>query len=180
MYLSQLMRKRHISFKYLLINMVDSPHKRKTLYEELSSCFNIIRTTHRITDPALHWRIMVNQIICYLTVEKFVQADIKENCKVLHHWPLGGKSSGRQCISLSKGQYCRKRFHSMTSSCVQQIHLSLTITPYDNRYTYCTQNSEALDRIWSQFKSTYHSKEELAFYQLFFNKTNVHIANYLA
>ena len=36
--------------------------------------------------------------------QPFVQAQVKENIKTLHHWPLWGESTGDQWIPLTKGQ----------------------------------------------------------------------------
>ena len=48
--------------------------------------------------------------------ELFVQVQIKENIKALHHWPLWGESTGDWWIPLTKGQWHRKCFNLMTSS----------------------------------------------------------------
>ena len=45
-------------------------------------------------------------LACQLLLQPFVQGQIKENVKALHHWPLWGESTGDQWIFLTKGQKC--------------------------------------------------------------------------
>ena len=52
-----------------------------------------------------------------LLAQLVVQAQMKENIKVPHHWPLWGESTGDWWIFLSKDQLCGKCFHLMMSSC---------------------------------------------------------------
>ena len=40
----------------------------------------------------------------WLFTQQFVQAQINENIKVPHHWPVLGESTGHQWIPLTNGQ----------------------------------------------------------------------------
>ena len=51
-----------------------------------------------------------------LFTQQFIQAQIKENIKAPHHWPLCGEFTGDQWIPHTKGQQRGKCFHLMTSS----------------------------------------------------------------
>ena len=48
--------------------------------------------------------------------QTFVQAQITENIKAPHHWPLLGESNGDRWLPLTNGQQCGKCFHLMTTS----------------------------------------------------------------
>ena len=52
-----------------------------------------------------------------LFTQMFVQAQIKENIKALHHWPLWGEFTSDQRIPRTKGQEHGKCLHLMMSSC---------------------------------------------------------------
>ena len=52
-----------------------------------------------------------------LLTQAFIQALIKQNIKVPHHWPLCGEFTGDQWIPHTKGQLRGKCFHLMMSSC---------------------------------------------------------------
>ena len=49
--------------------------------------------------------------------QKFIQAQINENIKAPHHWPLWGEFTGYRWIPRTKGKLRVKCFHLMTSSC---------------------------------------------------------------
>ena len=51
-----------------------------------------------------------------LFAQPFVQANIKENIKVLHHWSLWGEFTCDRWFSFTKGQWHGKSFYLMTSS----------------------------------------------------------------
>ena len=51
-----------------------------------------------------------------LFTQVFIQAQIKENIKAPHYWPLGGEFTGDRWIPHTKGQKREKYFHLMTSS----------------------------------------------------------------
>ena len=53
--------------------------------------------------------------------QPFIQAQIKENIKALHHWPLWGEFTGDRSIPHTKGQWRGKCFHLMTSSWVGTV-----------------------------------------------------------
>ena len=68
----------------------------------------------------------VFQIIdVWLFAQPFVQAQIKENIKTPHHWPLWGESTGDRWIPLTKGRLRGKCIHLMTSSWKMFLHLRL-------------------------------------------------------
>ena len=48
--------------------------------------------------------------------QPFIQAQIKENIKAPHHWPLCRKFTDERWIPRTKGQLREKCFHVMTSS----------------------------------------------------------------
>ena len=52
----------------------------------------------------------------WLLAQPFTQAQIKENIKAPHHWPLCREFTGDQWIPHTKGQYRGRCFHLMTSS----------------------------------------------------------------
>ena len=71
--------------------------------------------------------IMASQITSLTIItQPFIQAQIKENIKALCHWPLCGEFTGDRWIPRTKGQWCGKCFHLMTSSC-HGIIKSLTL-----------------------------------------------------
>ena len=52
-----------------------------------------------------------------LFTQSFIQAQIKENIKVLCHWPLCGEFTNDRWNPRTNGQKCGKCFHLMKSSC---------------------------------------------------------------
>ena len=48
--------------------------------------------------------------------QPFVQAQIKENIKAPHHWPLWGESTGHLCIPLTKGNVAISWHHNDDAS----------------------------------------------------------------
>ena len=52
-----------------------------------------------------------------LFTQPFIRAQIKENIKAPHHWPLCGEFTGDRWIPRTNGQQSEKCFHLMTSSC---------------------------------------------------------------
>ena len=60
-----------------------------------------------------------------LFAQPFVQVQIKKDTKAPRHWPLWGESTGDRWIPFTKGQWRRKCFHLMASSCGHR-HCSLT------------------------------------------------------
>ena len=90
-------------------------------------------------------------------VQNLILAHKRETIKTSHYSPFVWGSAGHRWIPLTKGQYCVKRFHVMTSSCVfpcsQQdvcwiliahnstFHINLTTTHSDVeaiQYVDCT------------------------------------------
>ena len=51
-----------------------------------------------------------------LFAQPFIQAQIKENIKAPHHWPLWGEFTGDRWIPHTMGQQCGKCLHLITSS----------------------------------------------------------------
>ena len=69
--------------------------------------------------PPLEWRHMAataSQITDNSTDQQHVQASAKENIKWSHHWLFVRGTTGDRWIPLTKGRWCGKRFHVMTSS----------------------------------------------------------------
>ena len=58
------------------------------------------------------------QLDCFSLFQQLVQGNITQNTITRHYCPLLGESTGNRWIPLTKGQWCRKRFHFviMTSS----------------------------------------------------------------
>ena len=59
---------------------------------------------------------MASQITSISIVCSTVGLDADENIKVSRHWPLCGEFTSDRWIPHTKGQWCRKCFHLMTSS----------------------------------------------------------------
>ena len=57
-----------------------------------------------------------------LFTQPFIQAQIKENIKAPHHWPLCGKFTGDRWIPCTKGEL-RGKFCDMAGSCLEQALL---------------------------------------------------------
>ena len=73
--------------------------------------------------PFLHYNdvimgSMASQIICLTIVYSTVYSGTNQRKhKVPRHWPFWGEFTGDRWIPHTKGQYCGKCFHLMTSSC---------------------------------------------------------------
>ena len=58
-------------------------------------------------------------------LNRLFKAQIKENIKVPRHRPLCGEFTGDRWVPRTKGQWCGKCFHVMTSSCFNIIKAQL-------------------------------------------------------
>ena len=101
--------------------LVYSPHKEPVMQKMFS--VDVILLSAWLDLPKV-------LVICYsryhqdiwhkcsrLLTQAFIQALLKQNIKVLHHWPLCGEFTGDRWIPLTKGQLRGKCFHLMMSSC---------------------------------------------------------------
>ena len=59
--------------------------------------------------------------------QSFIQAQIKENIKDPRHWHLWWEFTGDRWIPRTKGQWCGKYFHLMTSSCTSCAAVTVLI-----------------------------------------------------
>ena len=68
--------------------------------------------------------VMASQITgISLFAQPYVQVQIKENIKALHHWPLWEASTSAWWIPLTKGQLCGNIFHLTMPSCLTYLHI---------------------------------------------------------
>ena len=88
-----------------------------------------------VTSLWIRWRL--KSPASRLFTQSFIQAQIKENTKVLRHWPLWGEFAGERWIPRTKGQWRGKCFHLMTSSFNECF---LTIQPAESE-TWMNDNT---------------------------------------
>ena len=72
-----------------------------------------------VTSWWVRWRLNHRSLGGLLN--RFVQAQINENIKAPHHWPLWVEFTGDRWIPLTKGQWRGKCFTFMTSPCMRSV-----------------------------------------------------------
>ena len=85
-----------------------------TLIKYYKNTLRIRDTDSKWTSQWARWRLKAPA--SRLFTQTFIQAQIKENIKPPRHWPLCGEFTGDRWIPSTKGQWCWKCFHLMTSS----------------------------------------------------------------
>ena len=74
-------------------------------------------TVNLFVQSVMHFQSMSTPVF----IQKLVKANIKENIKPLHYWSFMRESTSDQWIPFTKGQWCRKHFQVLTSSCMVRI-----------------------------------------------------------
>ena len=100
-----------------------------------------------MTSQWARWRLKSST--SRLFTQMFIQAQIKENIKALHHWPFWAEFTGDRWIPYKKGQHCGKCLHLMTSSWNMHV-FSVSNVPADGRGTVMTKLGSFIlwDRHW--------------------------------
>ena len=127
---------KHFQVTYMLHKAGYWTNRNSTEYKESNldpaiwrlNCTDIFTFTKSI----IYSDVIMSAMASRLFAQLFVQAEIKENIKALHHWPLWGESTGARKISLKKGQQHWKCLHLMMSSwmtihtyLVQEVYVKL-------------------------------------------------------
>ena len=84
-----------------------------------------------------------------LFAQLLVQAQFKENIKALSHWALCGEFVGDRWIPHTKGLWCGKCFHFITSSYVQIMDKQRKLEKVMLRYEISCEPTYELTKLWT-------------------------------
>ena len=114
--------------------------------------------TVKFTSYELHGTSNYRQSHCFF--KRLYRRTLKKNFKVPLHWPLWGESTGDRWIPLTKGQWRRKCFHLMTSSCsswyfcfVVGLSVNFTLPIFGTVTSLTLGKSVLVKQIWKVRKN---------------------------